>query len=133
MRSNELLFHIAPAAAWAQGADPFVPDGFAADGFVHCCTRRQVVHVANAFFRGRSDLVLLLVDATRVSAPIRFENTNGGPELFPHVYGALPRAAIVAAEPMAARADGGFDAAAVDKCLATSRAGSVGTVRERTA
>jgi uncharacterized protein (DUF952 family) len=103
--------------AWAQPADPYVPAGFELEGFVHCSTRRQVIDVANALFRGRSDLVLLLIDSDRIDAPIRYENSSGGSELFPHIYSPLPRNAIVAVERLSLRTDGSFEPSVVERCL----------------
>jgi len=115
---NEPLFHIALATAWARPADPYVPAEFAREGFIHCSTRRQVMRVADTLFRGRSGLVLLMIDSERIGAPIRYENLEGGAELFPHIYGPLPRAAVVAVEPLLARSDGAFDATSVERCMA---------------
>ena len=119
---NEPLFHIASADAWARSVDSYVPGEFAREGFVHCSTAGQVMRVANRLFRGRSDLVLLMIDIERVGSPIRYENLEGGAELFPHVYGPLPRAAVVAVEPLTAASDGTFDAASVERCRAIPRA-----------
>ena len=114
---NEPLFHIAPAVAWAESTDSYVPADFEREGFVHCSTRSQVIGVANALFRGRSDLVLLMIDVDHIDAPIRYENLSGGPELFPHIYSALPRRAVVAVEPLALRADGSFEPSIVQRCV----------------
>jgi uncharacterized protein (DUF952 family) len=35
-----------------------------------------------------------------VEPEIRYENLEGGDELFPHIYGRLDRAAVLAAEPL---------------------------------
>ena len=114
---NEPLFHIAPAAAWAAAEGPYVPAGFAKEGFIHCSTQRQVIRTADALFSGRSDLVLLMIDSERVGASIRYENLEGGSELFPHIYASLPRAAVVAVEPLRVRSDGTFDPASLERCM----------------
>jgi len=118
---DEPLFHIASSAAWARPADPYLPPDFEREGFVHCSTRRQVIHVANALFRGRSDLLLLMIDASRIEAPVRYENLSGGLELFPHVYSGLPRRSIVAVEPLELRSDGSFEPTAVERCMSMQR------------
>jgi uncharacterized protein (DUF952 family) len=66
-----------------------------AEGFIHCSNGHQVVWVANQRFRGRTDLVLLHIDPTRLGAQVRYENLEGGEELFPHVYGPIPVTAVV--------------------------------------
>ena len=115
---SEPLFHIASAAIWARPGDSYVPADFAREGFIHCSTRAQVMRVADRLFRGRPDLVLLMIDVERVDAPVRYENLEGGAELFPHVYGALPRTAVLAVEPLRALSNGAFDPASVERCLA---------------
>ena len=114
---TEPLFHIALAAVWAHSTDPYVPAEFEREGFIHCSTQRQVVRVANRLFCGRPDLVLLMIGSECVKAPIRYENLEGGAELFPHIYGPLPRAAVLAVEPLHARSDGTFDESSVERCI----------------
>ena len=64
-------------------------DSLESEGFIHCSTIAQLVGTANLIFKGHTDLVLLLIDTTKVAPEIKYENTVGGEELFPHVYGAL--------------------------------------------
>ncbi len=86
------------------------------DGFIHCSTAAQVAGVANAFYGGRSDLVLLTIDPARLRSPLRFEapahptGTAAAPsdERFPHVYGAIALDAVVAATDFRPGADGRF-------------------------
>ena len=120
---SEPLFHIAPAAAWAKSVGPYTPAEFERDGFVHCSTQSQVIQVANTLFHGRSDLVLLMIDANAIEAPVRYENLSGGSELFPHVYSSLPRESIVAVEPLELRSDGSFEPMSVERCVLRKRGG----------
>lgn len=106
---REPLFHIAAASAWEDSTDPYVPAGFATEGFVHCSTRSQVLDTANRLFRGRMDLVVLTIDVESIDAPIRYENLSGGSELFPHIYSPLPHRSIVAVAPLKPQSDGSFE------------------------
>jgi uncharacterized protein (DUF952 family) len=92
-----IIFHITAREAWgrARPEGSYRPEAFAAEGFIHCSTRAQVVRVADARFRGRAGLVLLCIDADRVAAEIVYENLEGGRELFPHIYGELNADAVV--------------------------------------
>lgn len=67
-----------------------------ADGYLHFSTATQAVETAARHFAGRRDLVLLAVDASRLGAALRWEPSRGG-ALFPHLYAALPTAAVVTA------------------------------------
>jgi uncharacterized protein (DUF952 family) len=70
------------------------------EGFIHCSYLDQVQGVADRFYRGRTDVVLLVIDPSKVQAEIRTEN------LFPHIYGPLPIDAVVRAEPVPCDEDG---------------------------
>ena len=50
---------------------------------------------------GPHDLVVLVVDPDRLTAPVRFEAMEPGGEEFPHVYGPIPVDAVVDVEPWA--------------------------------
>jgi uncharacterized protein (DUF952 family) len=92
-----LIFHITSEQAWADAKTrgSYTADSLASEGFIHCSGAHQVAWVANQRFRGRSDLVLLHIDPARLEAPVRYENLEGGRELFPHVYGPVPVSAVV--------------------------------------
>jgi uncharacterized protein (DUF952 family) len=90
-----VLYHItSEAAAKAFERGSYKPELFDREGFIHCSYAHQVVAVANRIFKGRTDLVLLQIDPSRLKARIVEENLEGGTELFPHVYGELERSAV---------------------------------------
>jgi uncharacterized protein (DUF952 family) len=103
------IVHIAEAAQWqrARESGSYRGDTLETEGFIHCSRPQQVVPVANAFYRGRADLVLLVIDLEQVQAEVRYEAAPEG-ELFPHVYGPLNADAVRAVLPFAPRADGTF-------------------------
>ena len=92
-----LIFHITPAADWdeAKRRGAYAADSLSSEGFIHCSDRHQVIEVANRLFRGRRDLLLLTIDRERLSPDVRYENLEGGSELYPHVYGAIAVDAVV--------------------------------------
>lgn len=105
-----VILHITERAAWekARTAGAYETLTLASEGFIHCSEPRQVIRVADERFRGRAGLVLLEIDAGRVGPEIRYENLEGGEELFPHVYGPLNLDAVVGVEPFEPREDGTF-------------------------
>jgi len=96
-----MILHITTAAAWAaaEAIGVYIAESLAEEGFIHCSTPSQIAATANRFFAGRGDLVLLSIDPERLAAEVRYENTEGGEELFPHVYGPIDLAAVVDARP----------------------------------
>ena len=75
-------------------------------GFIHCSFESQLQRVADAFYRGRTDVVLLSIDESKLTSPIREENTEGGTEPYPHIYGPLNVSAVVSARPLVPNSDG---------------------------
>lgn len=64
------------------------------EGFIHCSFATQVETIAELVYRGRTDVVLLVIDPSRLGAEVRVENLDGGEGLFPHIYGELPIDAV---------------------------------------
>jgi uncharacterized protein (DUF952 family) len=105
------LFHITSAgeAVDTVRTGIYAPREFEAEGFIHCSYSRQVCDVANRLFSGRSDLVLLEIDRTKVTGQVVDENLEGGGQLFPHIYGRLPVGAVVKIHRFPCGDDGRFE------------------------
>jgi uncharacterized protein (DUF952 family)/N-acetylglutamate synthase-like GNAT family acetyltransferase len=82
-----ILTHLTTADEWSRGR---IAPG--ADGFVHLSRPDQVHLPANELYAGRRDLILLVVDADRLTSEIKVE---GG---FPHLFGVLGRDAVIDVE-----------------------------------
>jgi uncharacterized protein (DUF952 family) len=105
-----VIYHITTRDDWdaAQATDAYIADSLESEGFIHCSTAGQVQATANRFFSGRQDLVLLNIDEKKVPAEIKYENLEGGMDLFPHIYGPLTLGAITRALDLAPNPDGLF-------------------------
>ena len=77
----------------------------ARDGFMHFSTASQLADTAAKHFAGQPGLVLVAVDAEALGADLKWEPSRGG-ELFPHLYAALPLAAVRWVRPLADEVDG---------------------------
>lgn len=91
-----VLYKILHAAAWRAATDtvPWAPVD-EADGFFHLSSREQVEETARKHFAGREGLVLLAIDPQKLTeGTLKWEPSRGG-QLFPHVYGAVPKGAVV--------------------------------------
>ena len=75
------------------------------DGFIHFSTAAQLAETAAKHFAKASDLILIAVDADALGLPLKWERSRGG-DLFPHLYGALPLAAVRWSKPLADEIDG---------------------------
>ena len=63
--------------------------------------------MANARFRGRDDLVLLVIDPGKIVPELRYEGPPGG-DSFPHIYGPLNADAVDRVVPFPPTSDGAF-------------------------
>ena len=82
-----MIYHILGVADWqqAQATGQYSPPSIDSEGFIHLSTSQQVVKVADFLYRGRTDLILLVVDESVVSADLRWEDSHNNGELFPHL------------------------------------------------
>ncbi len=113
------VFHLALAdewaAAFATGEYRESTLGLSLDqvGFIHMCHLNQLRGVADTFYRGRGDVMLLVIDPARVGALLINEPAAESGEIFPHLYGALPVAAVTAAVSVGQTSDGRLDLDAI--------------------
>jgi uncharacterized protein (DUF952 family) len=102
------IYKICERTLWeqAQAARLFVGSPVdVRDGFIHFSTAAQLAGTAAKHFAGLSDLLLLAIDGAALPAALKWEPSRGG-ELFPHLYAALPLAAVRWAKPLADEVDG---------------------------
>lgn len=93
--SEPYILHITRREQWAEAKREgyYKADTLGSQGFIHFSKPHQVEEVANFSFEGQKDLVLLLVDTSKVQAEIRYETV--GNEVFPHLYGPLNTDAVI--------------------------------------
>jgi uncharacterized protein (DUF952 family) len=96
-RHRRVIYHILPREDWqtAQREGIYAPVSLGTGGFIHCSKVDQVTHVANSYFEGRDDLLLLGISSDKVNVEIRYEDLLGEGMLFPHIYGPLNLDAVV--------------------------------------
>jgi uncharacterized protein (DUF952 family) len=99
-----MIYHMCPAEAWEEAVAAGQYLGTAddrRDGFIHFSTADQIAESARRHRAGEFGLVLVMVEAARLGARLRWEKSRDG-ALFPHLYGALlpNEVASVAALPL---------------------------------
>ena len=89
------LFHVVPAPAWrAFAGEVWESDSLSREGFLHLSYADQLADTLAAHFPGDGEVILLEVDPELLGDALVLEPSRGG-ALFPHLYGPLPRAAIL--------------------------------------
>jgi uncharacterized protein (DUF952 family) len=96
MTNKSCIFHIANLIDidTINSNDDYQCDSLTSEGFIHCCDRHQLAGVVSRYYQD-IDVVLLVLDVEALEPALIHENTVGGSELFPHVYGVINRSAIV--------------------------------------
>jgi uncharacterized protein (DUF952 family) len=110
-----LIYHFCPRGDWDAAAPTgsYVADSLETQRFIHCSPLDHVHLSATMRAAGRTDLVLLEIDEALLDPPAVWE--DGDPphptgKQFPHVYGPIPVAAVVAVRDLKPEADGTFAA-----------------------
>ena len=110
------VYKILPRTEWiaAQDAGAFAGSAIdLQDGFIHLSTASQAGETARLHFAGREGLVLLKLAAADLGEALRWEPSRGG-QLFPHLYGPLDPARVLAARPLDLNAEGWPDPGPLD-------------------
>ncbi len=114
-----LIYHITTrdAAASLRLSGEYRAGSLADAGFIHFSQRHQVLGVANAFYVGQKDLVILVVDVSRLKAELKYEApvhpsastfAPSADDQFPHLYGPLNADAVVKVVDFPPNVDGTF-------------------------
>ncbi len=103
-----MIVHICARKTWhaALGAGVYAADTLATEGFIHLSKPDQVLSVANRYYPGQDDLVILWVEKERLTSDLRWESSDG--DVFPHVFGPLNLDAILAVTDLTADPNGRF-------------------------
>lgn len=109
------IYHMILATRWQQWpvGQEYLPLEYANDGFIHCTAGDELmVKVANRFYHAvPGDFLVLVVDTDRLTSPLKWEAPTPGDTLaplFPHIYGPIDYAAIIATKTMVRDQTGQF-------------------------
>ncbi len=92
-----ITYHLVPKAYY-DSLDPnkdYTPNDFSREGFIHCTDgAEEMERTANRYYQSSTEpFYYLYIDKTRVTAPIRYDDSA---QIYPHIYAALNRASIIA-------------------------------------
>ena len=109
------IFHIMDKTSWypikKEGKD-YAPETLNHEGFIHCCKIDEILMVANAFFKGKHGLMLLVINQKKVTSKVVHEPPYETPTSkynFPHIYGPLNISAIEMEIELHPKEDGTFE------------------------
>jgi uncharacterized protein (DUF952 family) len=92
-----MIYHVVTETNWkaaiAQGFYEHL--SLQKEGFIHASKEAQVQEVLQRYYKGQPDLLLLHIDETKLTAPLKYELATSVNEEFPHIYGRLNLDAVV--------------------------------------
>ncbi len=116
----KVILHITTTDEWTQAraAGSYAPESLNNEGFIHFSLASQIIGVANNYYPGQSNLLLLCIDPRYLEATLRYEppyrrdgrkpSPTGTLSLFPHLYGPLNLDAVIMVVEFPPEPDGTF-------------------------
>ena len=104
--SSNLLVHLCQRKEWLRALEQgiFTNKSLNQQGFIHCSQPQQILQVANNFYKGIPELVLLWIDPEKITSKLIWEAADG--VLFPHIYGPISLDAVIAVSNFQSDVDG---------------------------
>lgn len=93
-----MIYHVVPKNQWQQALQQgfYEAPSLAAEGFIHLSKAEQVSGVLQRYYKDVRDLLLLHVEESKLTAPLKYENAPSVNEDFPHLFGRLNLDAVSA-------------------------------------
>ena len=107
---REQIYHITTEAAWTEAklTGEYRHASLDEEGFIHTAYPEQLILIANTYYKGRDDLLILCINRSQTNCKVVDEHANRFNAQFPHIYGTIPVSAVFEVVPFACEADGTF-------------------------
>lgn len=95
-----MIYHVVTGSSWQEALEQgfYEAGSLATEGFIHASRAEQLPGVLERYYKGQSDLYLLSIDETKLTAPLQVELAPSVNEMFPHIYGRLNLDAVIKVE-----------------------------------
>lgn len=95
-----MIYHVVSATNWQKAVQQgfYEADSLAIEGFIHTSQAEQVKGVLERYYKNQSNLLLLHIDESKLTSPLKFELAPSINEEFPHIYGRLNLDAVTKVE-----------------------------------
>lgn len=92
-----MIYHVVKKEQWehALSVGFYEADSLAIEGFIHTSQQHQVQGVLDRYYEGVSNLLLLHIDESKLTAQLEYELASSVNEEFPHIFGPLNADAVV--------------------------------------
>src|SRR4051812_29677986 len=91
------IYHVTTRPDWekAQQQGFYIAPSLDLEGFIHCSQVHQVAGVLDRYFKGKDNLVKLVIDTDKLTSRLQYDLAPSINEEFPHVYGPINLDAVV--------------------------------------
>lgn len=95
-----MIYHVIDNTHWLKALELgyYEAASVQTEGFMHASRQHQVKGVLERYYAGATDLLLLHIDESRLTAPLKYELAPSVNEEFPHLYGRLNLDAVIKTE-----------------------------------
>jgi len=95
-----MIYHITDKDRWAAAlkTGQYEAPSLLSEGFIHTSRKEQIAGVLKRYYSSNTDLLLLHIDESRLTSPLRFEMAETVNEIFPHIYGPLNIDSVIKTE-----------------------------------
>ncbi len=95
-----MIYHVVTRQSWeaARQQGFYEAASLALEGFIHCSKKEQVAGVLERYYKNQTDLLLLHIEESKLTAPLKYELAPSVNEEFPHVFGRINLDAVVDVE-----------------------------------
>lgn len=95
-----MIYHVTTVNEWeaALKQGSYEAPSLHTEGFIHTSKADQVKGVLERYYKGRTDLLLLHIEESKLGSVLKFELAPSVNEEFPHIYGPINMDAIVKTE-----------------------------------
>ena len=95
-----IIYHITSIPEWEEAKQKgfYEAPSLHTEGFIHCSEADQVKGVLERYYAGKNNLLKLVIDTEKLSAPLKYELAPSVNENFPHIYGPINLDAVVQVE-----------------------------------
>jgi uncharacterized protein (DUF952 family) len=104
------ILHMLKREDWEAAVEKgiYQPESIEKEGFIHCSLPDMLVTVANGLYLGLTDMIILVLDADKIEAPLVYEDCYETGHDFPHIYGSITPDCVIKIVDFPCDADGQF-------------------------
>ena len=95
-----IIYHVTTKQEWlqAQAKGHYESASLADEGYIHCSEERQIPGILERYFSGKTGLVKLSIETTRLTSPLYYDWSPSIEDTFPHIYGPINTDAVTAVD-----------------------------------